>query len=67
MSRDQARYGKVDTAAASVRGSHEVVFAVIAATLRHWFAYLHRSFSWMVSSANFSNRPHHLRVDFLPL
>lgn len=33
MSRDQARYGKVDTAAASVRGSHEVVFAVIAATL----------------------------------
>ncbi|MCC6916658.1 efflux RND transporter permease subunit [Nitrosomonas sp.] len=33
MSRDQAGNGKVDAAAASVRGSHEVVFAVIAATL----------------------------------
>jgi HAE1 family hydrophobic/amphiphilic exporter-1 len=33
MSRDQKKYGTVNAAAASVKGSHEVVFAVLAATL----------------------------------
>ncbi|SCX21852.1 hydrophobic/amphiphilic exporter-1, HAE1 family [Nitrosomonas eutropha] len=33
MSHDQAKHGKVDATAASIRGSHEVVFAVMAATL----------------------------------
>jgi HAE1 family hydrophobic/amphiphilic exporter-1 len=33
MSQDQAKYGKVDTVATAIRGSHEVTFAVIAATL----------------------------------
>lgn len=33
MSREQKQYGKIDPVATAIRGSHEVVFAVIAATL----------------------------------